>query len=86
MCSLLTPSKSEVDHTVAGFQRAARKGKPRCRDIIQASASVTFAHFLLAKASHVAELGVSGGTLRATAQRSRIQEEGEFMAIVCHLL
>ena len=61
VCSLLSPSKYEVDHTVAGFQRAARKGKPRCTDIIQASASVTFAHFLLAKASHMAELGVSGG-------------------------
>ena len=54
---------------VAGFQRAARKGKPRCTDIIQASASVTFAHFPLAKASHVAEPGVNGGTLRATAHR-----------------
>lgn len=69
VCAASSPSKSEVGHMVAGFQRAARKGKPRCTDIIQASASVTFAHFPLAKASHVAEPGVNGGTLRATAHR-----------------
>lgn len=49
--------------------------------IVQASACATFAHFSLAKASHVAKPGVSEGHSKLHCKGPWVQGEGEFTAM-----
>lgn len=79
------PTSQSGHHILAGFQRAARKGKPQYTSVFQASACVIFAHFPLTKASHMAKLSVSERALKATEQRNIDTGKGGIYGHICSL-
>ena len=64
-----------------GFNEQHERINSQHTGIVQASACVTFAHFSLAKASHMAKFGVSEGHSDLHCKGSWVQGEGEFMAM-----